>query len=155
MMMKIILALLGLTYAVSPYDLLPDFFVGVGWIDDIIVLILMWKLFQYYQRRRSARSNHTQGESRTSYGETREDRFYEKRTFGAGEPSSEEAGQKAPHEILGVDKNASDAEIKNAYRRLAAQYHPDKVVHLGKEFRDLAERRFKEIQRAYQELNVK
>jgi DnaJ like chaperone protein len=31
-------------------------------------------------------------------------------------------------------------------------YHPDKVIHLGEEFRELAENRFKEIQKAYQEL---
>jgi DnaJ-class molecular chaperone len=35
---------------------------------------------------------------------------------------------------------------------LAGQYHPDKVSHLGEEFRQLAEKRFKEIQVAYQEL---
>ena len=33
--MKILLSLLGLSYALSPYDLFPDFFVGVGWIDDL------------------------------------------------------------------------------------------------------------------------
>ncbi|HUT69368.1 MAG TPA: DnaJ domain-containing protein [Desulfatiglandales bacterium] len=42
--------------------------------------------------------------------------------------------------------------MKNAYRKLANKYHPDKVDHLGDEFRVLAEQRFKEIQEAYQEL---
>ena len=57
--------------------------------------------------------------------------------------------------MLGVGKNASLDEIKNAYKRLAVKYHPDKVSHLGEEFRVLAEQRFKEIQEAYQELMVK
>ncbi|MBW1817978.1 MAG: DnaJ domain-containing protein [Deltaproteobacteria bacterium] len=43
-------------------------------------------------------------------------------------------------------------EIRKAYRELANRYHPDKVNHLGEEFRDLAEERFKEVQTAYQEL---
>ena len=42
--------------------------------------------------------------------------------------------------------------LKHAYRLLAGKYHPDKVAHLGDEFKALAEKRFKEIQKAYQEL---
>ncbi len=47
------------------------------------------------------------------------------------------------YEVLGVDKNASDAEIKSAFRRLAKQYHPD----VSKE--PNAEEKFKEAQEAY------
>ena len=46
------------------------------------------------------------------------------------------------YEILGVQKNASDDEIKRAYRKLAHQYHPDKNKGDDK--------RFKEINDAYQ-----
>jgi DnaJ-class molecular chaperone len=54
--------------------------------------------------------------------------------------------------VLGVGRNATSEQIKQAYRQLANQYHPDKVIHLGEEFRELAEKRFKEIQEAYQKL---
>ena len=47
--------------------------------------------------------------------------------------------------ILGVPKNASDAEIKKAYRKLAMQYHPDR--NPGKE--KWANEKFKEINEAY------
>ena len=71
------------------------------------------------------------------------------RTAGA------ETGFRQPresHEVLGVEPGADQEEIKKAYRALVNKYHPDKVAHLGDEFRKLAEIRFKEIQQAYQEL---
>jgi len=49
-----------------------------------------------------------------------------------------------PYDALGVDKKASDEEIKKAYRKLARQYHPDKNAGDA-----AAEERFKEIQEAY------
>jgi DnaJ like chaperone protein len=67
-------------------------------------------------------------------------------------PFRGEPRQKDPHAVLGVSRNASPAEIRQAYRELAQRYHPDKVNHLGEEFRELAEKRFKEVQHAYQEL---
>ncbi|MDY6951090.1 MAG: DnaJ domain-containing protein [Thermodesulfobacteriota bacterium] len=39
--------------------------------------------------------------------------------------------------------------IKAAYKKLAAQYHPDKVQHLGREFQDLAHKKFVAIQQAF------
>jgi len=54
--------------------------------------------------------------------------------------------------VLGVPRDATQEEIKKAYRQLANKYHPDKVEHLGDEFKKLAETRFKEIEAAYREL---
>jgi DnaJ domain len=53
---------------------------------------------------------------------------------------------------LGLNTNATDDEIKNAYRQKIAQYHPDKVSHLGEEFRHLATEHAQRINEAYAEL---
>jgi len=54
------------------------------------------------------------------------------------------------YEVLGVSKNASQDEIKSAYRKLAKQYHPDRYV--GNPLSDLAAEKFKEINEAYETL---
>lgn len=62
------------------------------------------------------------------------------------------AGVVSPWRILGVDEGSSMEEIHQAFHRLAVQYHPDKVHHLGEEFQRVATEKFKELQRAYDAL---
>lgn len=56
------------------------------------------------------------------------------------------------YKILGLDKSATVDQIKKAYRRLVKKYHPDKVAHLGKEHQKGAEEKFKQIQKAYEQI---
>ncbi|CAG37666.1 TerB family tellurite resistance protein [Desulfotalea psychrophila] len=51
--------------------------------------------------------------------------------------------------VLGVDAGAEFETIRKAYRKLSMQYHPDKVAHLGEEFKKVAEEKMKEINAAY------
>ncbi len=56
------------------------------------------------------------------------------------------------YKILGLDSKSNDSEIKLAYRKMAAKFHPDKVAHLGEEFTKVAEEKFKAINDAYQKI---
>ncbi len=58
----------------------------------------------------------------------------------------------SPHEILGVAESASVAEIKAAFRRLARQYHPDKLYHLGGDSQRLAHEKFHALSAAFESL---
>jgi DnaJ like chaperone protein len=51
--------------------------------------------------------------------------------------------------VLGLEPGADMDVIKKAYRKLSMKYHPDKVRHLGEEFRVIAEQKMKEINGAY------
>lgn len=135
-----LLYLIGaLLYVLFPRDLVPDFLVGWGWLDDLFIVYLLWRYYRrLFQQRRSGsrpdRSGGAEGERHHHAGDTNGPGVWD------------------PYAILGVAPGASEEAIKAAYRRLAAQYHPDKVQHLGREFQELAERRFREIQQAYDEL---
>jgi preprotein translocase subunit Sec63 len=133
-----ILILLLILYILSPYDLVPDFLGGPGYLDDLGLVGIL--IYYYFSRKRKQGQAETKERARQDFESKREEA-----------PSS----QRSPHEVLGLDRNATSEEIKAAYKRLASQYHPDKVSHLGEEFRILAEEKFKEIQKAYQELASK
>lgn len=147
-MIRVLLAILGLSYVLSPYDVFPDFFAGLGWIDDIIILIVLWKVFQAYKKRLYTARGEPGGTRQSS------ETFGEKEFSGSSSRPHENVETKDPYSILGVERSASQQEIKRAYRELANKYHPDKVCHLGDEFKELAEERFKEVQEAYQTLRV-
>lgn len=54
--------------------------------------------------------------------------------------------------MLGISESASDVEVKKAYRKLANEYHPDKIIAQGlpEDFQEFAENKFREINEAYE-----
>lgn len=53
------------------------------------------------------------------------------------------------YKILEITPDASDDEVKKAYRKMAVKYHPDKVSHLGPEIQESAKKKFQDLNAAY------
>lgn len=56
------------------------------------------------------------------------------------------------YKVLGIDSNATDEDIKKAYRQMAIRYHPDKVAAMGEEYQKGAQEKFQKIQEAYENI---
>ena len=139
--MKWLLAVLALIYVLVPWDVLPDFLAGLGWLDDLFLVGLVWYFF-------FRKGQGPTGQTRPGADGGSERMHQQSQQKTANDPGDAEA-EKDPYRILKLQPGADQAEIRAAYRRLAARYHPDKVAHLGEDFQVLAEKKFKAIQAAY------
>lgn len=59
------------------------------------------------------------------------------------------------YRILEISADATDEEVKKAYRKMAIKYHPDKVSHLGPEIQKSANEKFQQLNAAYEEIKSK
>ncbi|GAB4340035.1 MAG: hypothetical protein Kow0099_15640 [Candidatus Abyssubacteria bacterium] len=127
----------GIAYIISWIDLVPG--IGVGWLDDIAVFIaLVWFFTSWLPRNKH--------------------RIYWFRPAQGGSQGRSHATHKSgnggvefnPFEELDIRPDASQEEIRQAYRRILSKYHPDKVTHLGAEFQQMAHEKVIRIQKAYE-----
>ena len=56
------------------------------------------------------------------------------------------------YSVLGISSSSSNLEIKKAYRKMANKFHPDKIAHLGEDFKDIAQEKFKSVTEAYHKI---
>jgi hypothetical protein len=145
---RILLLAFAVAYFLSPIDIFPDYIVGPGWIDDLIVVVLVIWFMSGRWPPLFNRFGSLHGNGRRGYGRTAsEDTSGRSARSDMGRGTSDD-----PYEVLGIRPGASLTEIKEAYKTAALKYHPDKVSHLGREFQELAHKRFVAIQEAYERL---
>lgn len=56
------------------------------------------------------------------------------------------------YKILEIEKSATDAEVKKAFRTMVKKYHPDKLQHMDEAYRQGAEEKFRRVQEAYEQI---
>lgn len=58
----------------------------------------------------------------------------------------------AYYKILEIEATATNEEVKKAYRKMARKFHPDMVSHLGEDFREVANEKFRKVNEAYEKI---
>ena len=135
-------------YVFSPLDLLPDFLGIPGRIDDLLAVLIGLVFLYMSSRTRTGRQRRMGGDPRTSEGQGKSRQASSGRTASGSAPDKDEDH----YGVLGVTRTMPLSEIRRVYKEKVLQYHPDRVQFLGTEFQDLAEKKTKEINEAYQRI---
>ncbi len=134
-------------------DLLADFKNSFGYEPRLILVELIYQVI--YSKPGVIAAELTAAERITVYLEINPYMAQAIHAKYRGEGGAAEVADEHYYRVLGLATGVSFEEIKRAYRKLSMEYHPDRVAHLGEEFRQVAEEKMKEINVAYQYLKKK
>ena len=141
--------LLALSYILGGVLYLASFvLVGLGAREFVTTRRRVKDAFSNEWQRQSA------GRNSRDDDETFSDKQRRQQREGDAAGSRHEASASFdPWHVLEIARDATREEIHNAFREQMKRYHPDRVSHLGEELREVAERKTKDINRAYQMLS--
>lgn len=75
--------------------------------------------------------------------------------YGSSSSSSSKSySSNTAYKILEISKSATNDEVKKAYRRMVKKHHPDKLRHLGEAHQKGAEEKFRQVQKAYEQIQA-
>lgn len=160
----IVIALIfGMSRAISALPILFFIMLLISFFGFIIVqffpIILILVLIGYFRNKKNPRKktfyyktynqrdfeDMFRNQGSHSYGGNYQGN-YQNNPFGNFEDKSKY------YKILGINEGATQDEIKKAFRDLAKKHHPDRYANAEPEIREMHERKFKEINEAYEKL---
>lgn len=132
----IIATVVGVTYGYG--------YAIVLWIVCRIVISVIAKGAESSARSQTYSSYHYQSSYQSNYQQGYQ------HNNASGNQTTESKGIEYCYSVLGVSSNATDAEVKKAYRKLAMECHPDRCVNSSEQVRKHANERFCEVNKAYE-----
>jgi preprotein translocase subunit Sec63 len=131
----------------------------IGSTELIIILIIFMVVYGFYKAKPSSPTNSAASRERQqakdgqAHDEDAEAEQSESAQAKKAPPRASSA--KDPYAVLNISTNATQDEVTTAYRKMAQMYHPDKVAGLAPEYREIAEKKMKDINAAYEQLQHK
>jgi len=141
----------ALAYFVLPLDAVPDFLPGIGFVDDLGVLVAaLTTILAHVKPEHQKRAREllewkwaTDKTGNRAGGRNRNERGADRQAPPEVDPAARYAT------ILGVKPGSAPQTIRAHYVDRVKKYHPDRVQHLGPEFQEMAEQKLKDINEAY------
>lgn len=122
-----------------------DFLFGISGADEVFHPAEINMLRTIAQHLGISHSDYTSiFERHVGYSDSGYDNSYRQQSYS----TSNNYG-KDPYHVLGIESDASDDEVKKAYRKMAMKYHPDRVAGLSEELQHNAAEQMKAINEAY------
>jgi len=140
-----------------------------SWIINIILLLIIGFVITYplyrlhrWQKRRKTKNVYAEymqrEEQRRRQGEQRQWTYEQQTAYGYTHYNTHTQNENVPFvednpfTVLGVSEYASETEVKDTYRRLVKEWHPDTFATKGEEVKKVATEKFDEIQKAYEQI---
>jgi hypothetical protein len=128
----------------------------IGSTELLIILIVVIMAYSFYRAgpSSSARSSSDRASQEAKNGQAGDGN--PESAWSEGPRSQAESlrtsSTKDPYAVLNIPGNATQDEVNAAYRKMAQMYHPDKVAGLAPEYYEIAERKMKDINAAYEQI---
>lgn len=106
----------------------------------ILPILIVRRLLQYSRHYRQFYENRNQNTWRRDYN------------YRTGPEYGYNPAPVSAYEVLGIPADATEDEVKTAYRKLAMRHHPDRVASQGQDAQKKAEMEFRKINEAYESI---
>ena len=142
--------LIIIIYILFPMDLIPEFFGPAGILDDLLIALGLFYYLRSLSKKKLQAGPADEAGRRYDPGRSDQHQHYSNKEA----PSTDDKKVMDPYEIIGVSRDRPFEEIQKKYKEQVLKYHPDRTQHLGKELQELAEKKTKDLNEAFQRIRA-